>query len=103
MAALSPEKSSPRILIVRIGAMGDVLHALPAVASLRERLSAAQIGWAIEPRWASLLAAHTQQGYPLVDRIHHVPVRAWKANAFSLATAGSILALRHELRTERYD
>ena len=26
-----------RVLIVRIGAMGDVLHAMPAVAALRER------------------------------------------------------------------
>jgi heptosyltransferase-1 len=103
MAANPSEKSSPRILIVRIGAMGDVLHALPAVAALREHMSGAQIGWAIEPRWASLLAAHTQQGRDLVDHIHHVPVRAWKANAFSLVTAGSILALRHELRAQRYD
>jgi heptosyltransferase I len=103
MAANLAEKSSPRILIVRIGAMGDVLHALPAVAALREHLPAAHIGWAIEPRWASLLAAHTQQGSPLVDRIHHVPVRDWKANPFHLTTAGSILALRRELRAEWYD
>ncbi len=79
MAVRSPDKGSPRILIVRIGAMGDVLHALPAVAALREHMPAAHLGWAIEPRWTSLLAAHTQQGSPLVDRIHHVPVRAWKA------------------------
>ncbi len=103
MADRSPEKSPQRILIVRIGAMGDVLHALPAVAALREHMPEAQIGWAIEPRWASLLAAHTQQGESLVDRIHHVPVRTWKANPFSLATAGSIFALRRELRAERYD
>ena len=92
-----------KILIVRIGAMGDVLHALPAVAALRVQLSAAHIGWAIEPRWASLLTAQTQQGSPLVDRIHHVPVQAWKAKPLSMATARSILALRRELRAEQYD
>jgi len=96
-------ESSPRILIVRIGAMGDVLHALPAVAALREQLPTAHIGWAIEPRWASLLAANTQQNNPLVDRIHHVPVREWKSKPFSLATAQSIRALRCELRAEQYD
>ena len=103
MDARSPDKRPPRILIVRIGAMGDVLHALPAVAALREHRPSAQIGWAIEPRWTSLLAAHTQGGSPLVDRIHPVPVRDWKAKPFNIATAGSILALRRELHAERYD
>jgi len=100
---MTPDKKSPRILIVRIGAMGDVLHALPAVAALREQIPGAHIGWAIEPRWASLLAAHTQQGTALVDRIHHVPVREWKAKPFSMATVRSITALRRELRAEKYD
>jgi heptosyltransferase-1 len=103
MAANPSGKNSPRILIVRIGAMGDVLHALPAVAALREQMPEAQIGWVIEPHWASLLAAHTLQGKALVDRIHRVPVRAWKARPFSLATVASILALRCELRAEKYD
>ncbi len=108
MAANAPDKNAPRILIVRIGAMGDVLHALPAVAALREHLPAAHIGWAIEPRWASLLAAHTpqaasQENRPLVDRIHDVPVREWKSSPLNFATLLSILALRRELRAEKYD
>ncbi len=108
MAANPSEKRSQRILIVRIGAMGDVLHALPAVAALREHMPEAHLGWAIEPRWASLLAAHTQQANaqgnrPLVDRIHPVPVREWKASPINLATAFSVLALRRELRAEQYD
>jgi len=94
--------AAPRILIVRIGALGDVLHALPAVTALREALPAAHIGWAIEPRWQPLLSAFTQQGTALVDRIHLVPVQQWKSAPVSLATARSILALRSELRTERY-
>ncbi len=46
-----------RILIVRLGAMGDVVHALPAVTALRAALPDAHIGWAIEERWAALLSA----------------------------------------------
>jgi heptosyltransferase-1 len=108
MAAFSPLEGlplegSPRVLIVRIGAMGDVLHALPAVAALREHIPAMHLGWAIEPRWASLLAAHTQQGTSLVNRIHLIPVREWKAKPLSTGTAHSILALRRELRAEQYD
>jgi len=44
-----------RVLIVRIGAMGDVLHAMPAVAALRAAHPDWFIGWAIEPRWSDLL------------------------------------------------
>jgi heptosyltransferase-1 len=103
MAVSAPDNNSRRILIARIGAMGDVLHALPAVAALRKHLPAAHIGWAIEPRWASLLAASTPQGKPLMDRIHHVPVREWKSSPLNFATPLSILALRRELRAEKYD
>jgi heptosyltransferase-1 len=104
----SPQEDAPRILplrilIVRIGAMGDVLHALPAVAALREQWPAAHIGWAIDPRWESLLSARTQQGSALVDRIHHVPVRLWKAAPISVTTALSVIALRRELHEECYD
>ena len=98
--------SAPRILIVRVGAMGDVLHALPAVAQLRAQLPAAFIGWAIEPRWAPLLqtanALAGTAGMPLVDRVHPVPTRDWSRQPFSSATLGSIRRLRRQLRAERY-
>jgi heptosyltransferase I len=44
-----------RILIVRLGAMGDILHALPAVASLRGAFPQAEITWAVHPKWRDLL------------------------------------------------
>ncbi len=46
-----------RLLVVRLGAMGDILHALPAVAALRRAHPGWKIGWVIEPRWRALLAA----------------------------------------------
>ena len=85
-----------RVLIVRIGAMGDVLHALPAVAALRRAAPGCEIGWAVDSRWAPLL------GSPAVDRLHLVPTRAWKHEPLSLATARSILDLRRELRAMEY-
>ena len=44
-----------RVLIVRLGAMGDILHALPAVAALRQAHPKWYLGWAVEPRWRALL------------------------------------------------
>lgn len=40
----------PRILLVRLGAMGDIIHALPTAAALPGRVS-----WLVEPRWTPLL------------------------------------------------
>ena len=91
-----------RILIVRIGAMGDVLHALPAVAALRLALPAAQLGWAVDPRWLPLLRDSTGHS-PLLNRLHPVPTKLWKQHPLSRATVGSILAMRSELRAEAYD
>ncbi len=103
-----PSPDNPRILIVRIGAMGDILHALPAIAQLRAHLPSAFLGWAIEPRWATLLRTHAgalphTPAMPLVDYLHEVPTRAWSKHPLSKATASSILALRRDLRTTRYD
>ena len=46
-----------RLLIVRLSAMGDVIHALPATQALRQAFPQAMIGWLIEERWAELLCA----------------------------------------------
>lgn len=85
--------------------MGDVLHAMPAVAALRQRHPDWWIGWAIEPRWRALLEgnAETQPTLPLVDRIHEVPTRDWNRRPISLTTMREILKLRRELRDEKYD
>jgi len=56
--------NGPQILVVRLGAMGDVIHALPAVASLKEGLPHASISWIVEPRWAALLV-----GNPCLDQV----------------------------------
>lgn len=85
-----------RILIVRVGAMGDVLHALPAVAGLRRAMPDAFIGWAVEPKWKGLVSG-------TVDRVHEVRRGEWKAAPVSLGTARSVAELRRELRLERYD
>ncbi len=107
-----------KVLIVRIGAMGDVLHAMPAVAALRERHPGWSIGWAIEPRWSELLqiAGDPQdltQGVALasgaivrrglVDRWYSVPAAAWRKRPLAGRTMAEILALRRVLRAQRFD
>jgi len=40
--------------VVRLGAKGDIVHALPAVASLKESYTGSHVTWVIEPQWAAL-------------------------------------------------
>ena len=99
-----------RVLIVRTSAMGDVLHALPAVAAMRRLHPDWYIGWVIDPRWLPLLQAeggeHVCTGdpaRPIVDRVHPVPTQAWKKRPFAPETARGIVLLRRELRAAKYD
>ena len=43
------------ILIVRLGAMGDIIHALPVAAALRARFPDARIDWVVDERHLALL------------------------------------------------
>jgi heptosyltransferase-1 len=99
-----------RILIVRLGAMGDVIHALPAVSLLRQALPQLEIGWVIERRWAPLLCAagfpisgSTSSERPLVNHLHSVDTRAWRKSLFSPETRRSISMATSDMRSQRYD
>jgi heptosyltransferase-1 len=62
--------SNFRLLVVRLGAMGDILHALPAVTALRQAHPDWVIDWVVEPHWQALLAADQPAGK---DAEKHVP------------------------------
>ena len=103
-------QSNFRLLIVRLGAMGDVLHALPAVTALRHAHPQWTIDWVIEPTWRHLLTAangHTVEPLspeqPLVDRLVIAPVKSWARSPLSRATRREISALRKDLKQGEYD
>ena len=99
-----------RILIVRLGAMGDVLHALPAVHLLRTAIPNCEIGWVIERRWLPLLCApgHPLFGplaleRPLVNDIHVVDTRAWRRAMGHPSTWREVSKLISAMRQKRYE
>jgi heptosyltransferase-1 len=126
-------QSKFRLLVVRLGAMGDILHALPAATALRQAHPEWEIGWLVEPRWQALLRAEGADGpgeagvkdqgsggagqepgvrdqgsmtdlaQPLVDRLHFAPVKQWARRPLTFETAREIAALRRELRACAYD
>ncbi len=105
-------QSKFRLLVVRLGAMGDILHALPAVVALRHAHPGWQIDWVVEPRWRALLSAAGAQSrdpdeihprQPVVDRLLFASTKEWRRSPFSSSTMGELRALRRELRNARYD
>ena len=87
-AANQPELGRTRVLIVRLGAMGDVIHALPAAASLAASFPGAEIVWVIDPKWAALL-----EGNPHVHRVIPFNRRDWS----------SVRRTFHELRASKFN
>lgn len=90
------------VLIVRIGAMGDVLHALPAVAALRRARPEWRVEWAVDTRWAPLVVPEDGRG-PHVDGVHLADTKLWSSAPLSARTRQSIVALRRELKAVRFD
>ena len=78
-----------KTLIVRLSAIGDVLHTLPAAAALKRR--GHEVGWIVEPR-----------ARPLVER-NPVVAHAISAPPAKLAAVGGAGATARELRRARYD
>ncbi|HVW84856.1 MAG TPA: glycosyltransferase family 9 protein [Bryobacteraceae bacterium] len=76
------------ILIVRLGAMGDIIHSLPGAASLKHSFPSARITWVVEPKWVPLI-----EGNGFVDRIV----------LFRKDDPGSWKRTKDELRAEHYD
>lgn len=68
--------SQSSILIIRLSAMGDIIHTLPAVTTLKKRFPDHKLVWLVAPRWAPLL-----EGNPHIDTLipldrRDIP-RAW--------------------------
>ena len=76
------------ILIVRLGAMGDIIHSLPGAASLKHSFPNARISWVVSPQFAPLL-----QDNGFADRLI----------IFRRNEPGSWKRTKEELRAERYD
>ena len=105
-------QSKFRLLVVRLGAMGDILHALPAVTALRMAHPEWTIDWVVEPMWSPLLAAEGSRGrdtgstramQPIVDRLHCASSKVWRKRPFAVHTRREINALRRAIKHERYD
>jgi heptosyltransferase-1 len=98
-------QSKFRLLVVRLGAMGDILHALPAMTALRQAHPAWVIDWVVEPAWMPLLTAGNGKlaeavsaAQPIVDGVYLASAKAWGQAPLSRKTAYEIRSLREALK-----
>lgn len=105
-AAADPE----RLLVVRLGAMGDIIHTLPAVTALRKVFPNVKIGWIVEERWAELLCARgtatsgpRSPSRPLADFVHTVNTKAWRKSLLTRETQRQISSALREVRDLKYE
>jgi heptosyltransferase-1 len=81
----------PRILIVKLTAIGDVVHTLPVACALRDAWPKAHLAWLVEGRAADLL-----RGHPALDEVIALPRRWYKSPR-------EVWRLRRTLRARQFD
>jgi heptosyltransferase-1 len=87
-----------RILIVKLSALGDVAHALPAIDYLGRAVPGAKIDWVVDRRFAGLL-----EGNPGLRRVVQLDLKRWKREWSTTEARREASAAVKRLREGMYD
>src|SRR5258705_4052297 len=87
-----------RILIVKLGSIGDIVHTLPALAALREAMPRAEISWVVERASAEILRDN-----PVLDRLIEVDTKALRRGLMSGETLRAPRQQLRRLRASAFD
>lgn len=91
-------KSHRKILVVKPSSMGDVVHSLPFLNSLKSCFPKAQIHWVIAKGLEGLL-----EGHPMINRLIIINKDTWKRASKTKETIRELRHLFKVLGNERYD
>ena len=101
---MSNPSKSPKILLVKLSSLGDVLHNLPIIWDIRARFPDAQIDWVVEEGYVNLLTPLlTREGFRGIDRIIPFGLRRWKKSLLSAHTWTEFFAFKKNLQCVQYD
>jgi len=96
--------ASPKILLVKLSSLGDVLHNLPIVWDLRSHLPNAQIDWVVEEGYVHLLTPLlSRDGFKGIDNIIPFGLRRWKKSLFKPSSWKEFFVFRKILQSTIYD
>ncbi len=86
-----------RILIVKLSSIGDVVHALPVLRTIRHNLPNSYIAWIVEDKAREIL-----DGNKDIDRIITINTKRWR-KVLNRTTIRELLNVINTLRKERFD
>jgi lipopolysaccharide heptosyltransferase I len=95
------QADAPRIALVKLSSLGDVVHALPVAATLRAARPRARLAWIVERREAAVLREH-----PGLDEVSVADTRGWRRARRPAAVRAALTdmrVLRRRLRQARFD
>ena len=87
-----------RILIVKLGSIGDIVHTLPALAALREGFPDSEISWVVERNLSEILRDN-----PLLNRLIEVDTKALRRGLMSGETLRAPRQQLRRLRASAFD
>jgi len=90
-------ESPHRILIIKLGSIGDVVHTLPALADLKRSFPEAEIDWLVESKARVIL-----KGNPLLHDVVEIDTHKWR-RSWSFQTLSEMWRIASNLRGRRYD
>lgn len=85
-------------LIVKLSAIGDIVHALPAVAALRSSFPDSRITWVVEQGAGNIL-----EGCPAIDELIRVDTKRWRRAVWRPSVWRDALAFLLNLKRGSFD
>jgi len=87
-----------RVLIVKVSALGDIIHALPVLDYLHQVSPGIEVDWVVEEPFRDVL-----EGHPLIAELHLVKTKKWRKAPFSPKTWGEMSTVKGRLQERHYD
>jgi heptosyltransferase-1 len=82
-----------RIILVRLSALGDIVHTWPLACALAETETGPHLSWVVEESLRPLV-----DGHPAVDAVFTVRTGRWRRQPFSTVTRSEVAAFKTRLR-----
>ena len=90
-----PNNNCPKILIVRLSSLGDIVHTIPSQQSIKQQWPQSEIHWLTQPPYDSFL-----KSVPGISKIWVADTQGWRHQPISLRKG---IPLIKSLRRERFD
>jgi heptosyltransferase I len=87
-----------RVLIVKMSALGDIIHALPVLSYLHQASPGIEVDWVVEEPFRELLEGNRQ-----IDMLHTVRTKVWRKAPLAGTTRRELRGIKSALRDRNYD